>query len=132
MTTAAECVASIQAEQQKRAARRMQFDKYKKFYSSRAWRAARYQFLKTQPRPLRCACCGATSQDVRLAVDHIMPIKRDWSRRLDQTNFQLLCATDCNLAKASDDETDWRAGEDKLVSSGKTPCEGNVREGTGP
>jgi 5-methylcytosine-specific restriction protein A len=80
---------------------------FKAFYSGRAWRAARYQFLKRQPRPLRCKCCGATAADARLCVDHIVSVKRDWSRRLDQENFQLLC-NDCNLAKASADATDWR------------------------
>jgi 5-methylcytosine-specific restriction endonuclease McrA len=82
--------------------------KFKKFYGSRAWRAARYAFLKTQSRPLRCKCCGATAADTRLVVDHIVAIKKDWVRRLDQANMQLLC-NDCNLAKASSDSTDWRA-----------------------
>jgi 5-methylcytosine-specific restriction endonuclease McrA len=81
--------------------------KFKKFYRSRAWRAVRYAFLKTQPRPLRCKCCGATAAHARLVVDHIVAIKKDWGRRLEQANLQLLC-DDCNLAKASDDSTDWR------------------------
>jgi 5-methylcytosine-specific restriction endonuclease McrA len=83
-------------------------DRFAAFYKSRAWRAARYKFLREQPRPLRCSCCGATAADTRLAVDHIVPIKRDWSRRSDQSNFQILCAVDCNLAKGSHDQTDWR------------------------
>jgi hypothetical protein len=41
----AEIVASIEAAQAQRAARAEQSDKYQKFYRSRAWRAARYQFL---------------------------------------------------------------------------------------
>jgi 5-methylcytosine-specific restriction endonuclease McrA len=93
-----EIIANSRAQEQERAAKRERLDRYAKFYRSRAWRAARYQFLKTQARPLRCACCGATSRDVRLAVDHVVPLKRDWSRRLDKTNFQVLCASDCNLA----------------------------------
>jgi 5-methylcytosine-specific restriction endonuclease McrA len=84
-------------------------DRYKKFYNSRAWGAARYAYLKTLARPLKCMCCGASSQEVRLAVDHVIPIRKDWSRRLDASNFQVLCAVDCNLAKASSDQTDWRA-----------------------
>jgi hypothetical protein len=44
---------------------------------------------------------------VGLICDHIEPIKKSWGRRLDATNFQLLC-NDCNLAKASSDQTDWR------------------------
>ena len=87
--------------------------KFKRFYRSRAWRAARYAFLKTQPRPLRCKCCGATAAHARLVVDHIVPIKKDWGRRLGQANLQLLC-DDCNLAKASDDSTDWRTSDAPL------------------
>jgi 5-methylcytosine-specific restriction endonuclease McrA len=86
---------------------RVEAGKFKKFYRSRAWRAARYAFLKTQPRPVRCKCCGATAEHARLVCDHIVAIKKDWGRRLDQSNLQLLC-DDCNLAKASDDSTDWR------------------------
>jgi|HubBroStandDraft_4_1064222.scaffolds.fasta_scaffold142409_2 5-methylcytosine-specific restriction endonuclease McrA len=87
--------------------------KFKRFYRSRAWRAARYAFLKTQPRPLRCKCCGATAAHARLVVDHIVAIKKDWGRRLGQANLQLLC-DDCNLAKASDDSTDWRTSDAPL------------------
>ena len=80
---------------------------FARFYKSRTWRAARYAFLKTQQRPLRCKCCGATAADARLVVDHVVAIKSDWNRRLNPENFQLLC-NDCNLAKASCDSTDWR------------------------
>lgn len=38
-------------------------------------------------------------------------IAKDWSRRLDQTNFQVLCATDCNLGKGSNDQTNWKADD---------------------
>jgi 5-methylcytosine-specific restriction endonuclease McrA len=109
MTSVAEAIAAVEAAQRQRAARAPSNDKYKRFYSSRAWRAARYTYLKTLPRPLRCQCCGATVADTRLCVDHIVPIKKDWTRRLDQTNFQLICETE-NLAKASSDQTDWRIG----------------------
>jgi 5-methylcytosine-specific restriction endonuclease McrA len=109
MPTVAEAIAAAEAEQRLRVARAEQSDKYRRFYSSRAFRAARYAYLKKLPRPLRCMCCGATAKHARLCVDHRIPLKRDWTRRLDQTNFQLLC-TDCNLAKASTDTTDWRPG----------------------
>lgn len=110
MTTVAELIAGVKAAEQQRAAKVEQFDRYRRFYRSRAWRAARYKFLKTQVRPLRCRCCGATAADARLVVDHVVSLKRDWSCGLDESNFQVLC-NDCNLAKASHDETDWRAGE---------------------
>lgn len=85
-------------------------DKFARFYRSRAWRAARYAFIKTQQQPLRCKACGATSAQARICVDHIIAIKVNWSRRLDPTNFQLLC-DDCNLGKGSRDQTDFRAVE---------------------
>jgi 5-methylcytosine-specific restriction endonuclease McrA len=127
MATVAEAIAAVEAEQQLRAARAEQSDKYQRFYRSRAWRAARYRWLKTQPKPLRCQCCGATSREVRLAVDHIVAIKTDWSRRLDPTNFQILCATDCNLAKGSD-QTDWRADEGKIADAAKSFPQGYFRK----
>ena len=104
----AEIVEHLDAAQ-RQAAAKPRSDKYKKFYSGRAWRAARYQFLKMQPRPLKCAACGADSTQTRIHCDHIVPIKTEegWRRRTDLTNFQLLCAED-NRAKASSDQTDWR------------------------
>ena len=45
MSTVAEVLASIEAAQQTRAARAEQSDKFKRFYNSRAWRAARYRFI---------------------------------------------------------------------------------------
>jgi 5-methylcytosine-specific restriction endonuclease McrA len=120
MTTVAEAIAAVEAAERARAARAERSDKFKKFYSSRAWRTARYQFLKTQLRPLRCKCCGADSTQTRIVCDHVISVKRDWSRRLDPSNFQLLC-TDCNLAKASRDQTDWRASDaGPLLTIGET------------
>jgi 5-methylcytosine-specific restriction endonuclease McrA len=82
-------------------------DGIKNFYSSRAWRAARYAFLKTQTNR-RCRCCGATAAQARLVVDHVQSVREHWDRRLDPTNFQLLC-DDCNLAKGSRDTSDFRS-----------------------
>ncbi|MFY9771953.1 MAG: hypothetical protein WAK04_17200 [Xanthobacteraceae bacterium] len=111
----AEAIAAVTAAEQQRAAKAAESDKYARFYKSRAWRAARYQFLKTLPRPLRCMICGATAKDAKvscgcrcLVVDHVVSLKKDWSRRLDwRTNYQLI-GNDPNLAKASSDQTDWR------------------------
>jgi 5-methylcytosine-specific restriction endonuclease McrA len=110
MATVAEALAAA-AEQQKRAVRKEQkVDRFARFYRSRSWQAAAYRWKKKQPRPLRRACCGATAQDAKLVVDHIVPLKNGgWSRRFDEGNYQLLCNDD-NLAKASSDQTDWRAG----------------------
>ena len=79
-------------------------DKYARFYRSRVWRAARFRYIASlAPEQRRCMACGATARDARLAVDHVVALKTEegWARRLDQTNFQLLCASDCNLMKGS-------------------------------
>jgi hypothetical protein len=83
-TGVAETLAHVEAKQQQRAARVERADKYKKFYASRAWRAARYRFMASQPKPLRCAACGATAKQVRLACDHVIPLKSEegWQKRL--------------------------------------------------
>ena len=79
----------------------------RRFYSSRAWRALRYRVLKA--RGGRCECCGRSARDgVVICVDHIESVKKNWARRVDETNLQVLCH-DCNLAKGSQDATDWRA-----------------------
>jgi 5-methylcytosine-specific restriction endonuclease McrA len=109
MSTVREAVAAMERLKKLRPRRDLAI---KRFYSSRAWRVARYRYLKSQPRPLRCTCCGATAMHARLVVDHIVAIKKDWELRLDQTNFQMMC-DDCNLAKGSIDATRWQeASED--------------------
>jgi 5-methylcytosine-specific restriction endonuclease McrA len=88
-------------------------DARKSFYASRAWRSARYAALKLANG--RCQCCGACPADgARLCVDHIRPVRHHWHLRLEPTNFQVLCSN-CNLAKASSDETDWRQGTPTIL-----------------
>ena len=78
----------------------------KEFYSSWEWKRLRYNFLKNKKR--RCCCCGATPESgAQIVVDHIKPVRRYWSLRLNQSNLQVLC-NDCNMGKSSTDETDWR------------------------
>ncbi len=84
----------------------------RKFYDSWDWRTLRMRALKENDG--RCECCGLGRHDcdllgapVKLHVDHIKPISRFWSRRLDPTNLQILCG-DCNQGKGGWDETDWR------------------------
>jgi 5-methylcytosine-specific restriction endonuclease McrA len=43
-------------------------------------------------------------------VDHIEPLSKNWDRRLDPTNVQIMC-DDCNLGKGNRDSIDWRALE---------------------
>ena len=84
--------------------------KFKRFYQSRAWKAARYRYLKSlKPEERHCTCCGITvALGARLVVDHIIPIRTEegWRRRLTGP-FQILCNDD-NLSKGSSDQTDWR------------------------
>ena len=76
-----------------------------KFYQTREWKQLRYEILVQ--RGNRCECCGASPKDgVKINVDHIVAISRDWSRRLDATNLQILCGS-CNQGKGSRNE-DWR------------------------
>ena len=112
MTTIVEALAALDREHKRRARpertnKEAEDGKLKRFYKSRAWAKARYAYLKTLSRPLRCACCGATAKDERLVVDHVVSLRHDWSRRLDPTNFQVLCNTHNYVCKGSEND-DWR------------------------
>lgn len=81
-------------------------DRYEEFYQSWGWKRLRYAVVKERGR--RCECCGATPENgIRIVCDHIKPIRKYWSLRLDRGNIQILC-DDCNMGKGSHDETDWR------------------------
>jgi 5-methylcytosine-specific restriction endonuclease McrA len=117
VTTIAEVVRTIEAADAERAARaeRLREQKAKSFYNSFAWRKVRYQFLRTQPRPLRCAVCGRSTADgVTLCVDHVKSVKRYPELRLNSSNLQVLC-NECNLGKGSQFADDWRAGEGEQI-----------------
>lgn len=80
--------------------------KAKEFYFSPAWRYLRYDVFLRDGKI--CAVCGATPEDgTRLHVDHIIPLRQDWSLRLKAENLQVLCE-ECNQGKGSRDSTDWR------------------------
>lgn len=96
---------NLELEKKKNEARAYRFVA-KKFYESPEWRSLRYEVLKEQGA--RCCLCGRTAKDgVVLHVDHIIPLSKDWSRRLDKDNLQVLCE-DCNLGKSNKDCIDWR------------------------
>lgn len=79
------------------------------FYESYEWRKLRYEILLKNGK--RCSCCGATpEQGIFLHVDHIKPLRKYWSLRLDPTNLQVLCEV-CNHGKGNWDETDHRDAE---------------------
>jgi 5-methylcytosine-specific restriction endonuclease McrA len=74
------------------------------FYNSRPW--LRYQILRKYGG--RCQACGRTASDgVVICVDHVKSVRNNWELWLEPSNLQILCS-DCNLAKASADSTDWR------------------------
>ena len=110
MSTVAELIVHAAAEEQMRAARtkRLRERKAKDFYSSFAWRKVRYQFLRQQPRPLRCSACNRSAADgITLCVDHVKSVKRHPGLKLVLSNLQILCR-DCNVAKGSEWTDDWR------------------------
>lgn len=69
---------------------RMEKDgQYRKFYKSKAWRDMSYIYRLNNPVCEQCIELGiAAKADV---VDHIIEIKDDWSRRLDDSNLKSLC-----------------------------------------
>jgi hypothetical protein len=79
------------------------------FYQSWEWQTVRYKFLLGKQRV--CMCCNRRTLDVGggTHVDHIKPVRTNWSLRLDSSNLQILCAQ-CNRGKGSWDQTDWRPG----------------------
>jgi 5-methylcytosine-specific restriction endonuclease McrA len=124
MSTVAELIAHAAAEEQMRAARtkRLRERKAKDFYSSFAWRKVRYQFLRQQPRPLRCSACNRSAADgITLCVDHVKSVKLYPQLRLDIANLQVLCRA-CNTGKGSEFTDDWRQGSREAASEpGKEP-----------
>lgn len=75
------------------------------FYNSWEWKEKRYKVLTMFGA--KCMLCGATSKDSKICVDHIIPLSRDWSKRLDINNLQVLCE-DCNMGKSNKDTSDFR------------------------
>ena len=63
----------------------------------------RYQVLKTAGG--RCELCGASSRDIQIDVDHIIPRSKGGTNEID--NLQALCRT-CNAQKRDRDTTNIR------------------------
>lgn len=77
------------------------------FYRSRAWKALRYSALRANREKhgrLTCEACGST--DGPFHGDHRVPLSKDWSRRLDPSNIQIMCEA-CNMGKGNTDSIDW-------------------------
>lgn len=72
---------------------------YKKFYQSFEWKQIRVRILERDG--YRCVYCGNSPKTgAILNVDHIKPLKKYWSLRLNPENLQTLCS-DCNHGKAN-------------------------------
>ena len=87
-------------------------EKRDEFYSSWEWRTLRMETIKRYGTT--CQCCGAApghtgsgGKPTKIVVDHIKPISRYWTLRLDPENLQILC-DECNQGKGNWDETDFR------------------------
>jgi hypothetical protein len=65
----------------------------KAFYNSKIWKeTSRLVLLEND---YICEYCGAEAT----MTDHVIPLKRDWNRRLDRKNLKASCKR-CNDAKA--------------------------------
>lgn len=67
-------------------------------FDSFIWKTVRAALLRDAN--FTCQYCGQRAPHVQLQVDHIVPITKDWSRRLDILNLQVLCAQ-CNSGKSN-------------------------------
>ena len=75
--------------------------KIKKFYSSSQWQKVRDRYLKKNPLCEHCKEKGLT--EVADEVDHIIPIKVAWEKRLSSQNLQSLCKS-CHAKKTARDK----------------------------
>ncbi|MEY9979035.1 HNH endonuclease [Lysinibacillus sp. RC79] len=71
-------------------AERMEKDgQYRRFYKSKSWQNLSFRYRLSHPICEECIQLGlAVKADV---TDHIVEIKDDWTRRLDETNLRSLC-----------------------------------------
>ncbi|HLT52423.1 MAG TPA: HNH endonuclease signature motif containing protein [Flavobacteriaceae bacterium] len=92
--------------------RNKQYDRYKRdkeataFYNSIQWRALRYQAM-VRDNHLCQHCIKDKKITYAEVVDHIIPIKVDWSKRLKKSNLQSLCDT-CHKSKTAEDKRKYK------------------------
>lgn len=67
-----------------------QTDKYVRFYHTKAWHDARQETLVRQ-HYLCQDCLREGKTTVANTVHHIIPLRDDWSKRLDQNNLEVIC-----------------------------------------
>ena len=91
--------------------------KLTRFYNSSAWRSTSKLVLLRDDYV--CQMCGGEAT----MVDHIIPIKKDWNRRLDLDNLQASCKA-CNDAKANRENYGKKQLEKKANYPTYNGCEG--------
>lgn len=75
--------------------------KLRKFYSSRQWQKLRSVKISREPLCEHCKENGITKQAE--VVDHIIPVKVAWNKRLRYSNLQSLC-NKCHSIKTEKDK----------------------------
>ena len=76
-------------------------EKYLRFYHSKAWRTLSRQYRLNNPVCEQCLKQGIVRK-VNV-VDHIVELKDDFSRRLDERNLQSLCHA-CHNKKTAEEK----------------------------
>lgn len=71
-----------------------------KFYNSSAWKNASKQTLNENYYV--CRMCEGEA----VLTDHIIPVRIDWSLRLERSNLQPLCF-ECHAVKTKEDEVKY-------------------------
>jgi 5-methylcytosine-specific restriction endonuclease McrA len=116
VVSVAEAAAALQAEADRaadRVARKGSPAAKKSFRASLAWRRTRYAILAENAArnngTARCELCGTTAAPGKpLHVDHIEAVSKNWARRFDKSNLQILCQ-DCNVVKLDGPAVDFRS-----------------------
>lgn len=79
---------------------------YRQLMDSQEWALMRYVVFRLQGRACRICNASPLSGEV-MHVDHIEPASKNWARRLDLLNLQVLCSK-CNHGKTNLFNDDWR------------------------
>lgn len=103
------CDEHKKADKSRKAERDKQYNKQRepklrKFYSSSRWRKVRNRYIRKHPLCEHCEQDGRTK--VAEVVDHIVPVKVEWSKRYDVDNFQSLCNR-CHRRKTERDKVKY-------------------------
>lgn len=111
------CHAHQQKEQQSKAERNRYYDEHirdqkaREFYHSKEWKRVRRVALIRDKH--LCQHCLAkkriTPADV---VDHVVPVRVDWNKRLSLNNLQSLCNS-CHNKKTAEDKKKYGEGRVK-------------------